>query len=225
MNSGAALVAARAGIQHFRKRLYLPHAKIIARRAALGAMREDGVLVLVLSSTPRSVNRICGAIWGPIFSCHAVAARCIGDAVRSSDPACSGPTWAASVDILVQASLDRDDWQLIELMAAGHGSCERSSCEKGEQWQLALALLNEMWEANSLELDVIQVIRQGLGRARRRPGPVRDVGGEAGARRHQPRHWPREAQAWPPLARRRYLSSSSSAAILILLLSCSSVAT
>jgi len=43
---------------------------------------------------------------------------------------------------------------------------------------------------------------QGIGRARRRPGRVRDAGGEAGARRHQPRHWPREAQAWPPLARR-----------------------
>ena len=48
-----------------------------------------------------------------------------------------------------------------------------------------MAFLNEMWEANSLEPDVIQVIRQGLGRARRRPGRVRDVGGEAGARRHQ----------------------------------------
>ena len=88
-------------------------------------------------------------------------------------------------------------WQQCELMAAGHGSSDLSSCEKGEQWQLALALLNEMWEANSLEPDVIRVIRQGLGRARRRPGRVRDVGGEAGARRHQPRHWPRDAQAWP----------------------------
>ena len=106
-------------------------AKITARRAALGALREDGILVHVLSNTPCSVNRICGAIWSPIFCCPAVAARCIGDAVRSSDPACSGPTWAASADILVQASLARDDWQLIEITAAGHGSCERSSGEKG----------------------------------------------------------------------------------------------
>ena len=105
-------------------------------------------------------------------------------------------------------------WQQCELMAiwqqceaAGHGPSELSSCENGEQRQLALALLNdEMWEANLLEPDGIRVIRQGLGRARRRPGRVRDVGGEAGARRHQPRHWPRKAQAWPPLARRCYLS-------------------
>ena len=105
-------------------------------------------------------------------------------------------------------------WQQCELMAiwqqceaAGHGPSEHSSCENGEQRQLALALLNdEMWEANLLEPDGIRVIRQGLGRARRRPGRVRDVGGEAGARRHQPRHWPRKAQAWPPLAHRCYLS-------------------
>ena len=100
-------------------------------------------------------------------------------------------------------------------MGAGHGSSDLSSCEKGEQLQLALALLNEMWEANSLEPDVIRVIRQGLGRARRRPGRVRDVGGEAGARRHQPRHWPREAQAWPRArCGRRSWSPTSSAKAL-----------
>ena len=106
-------------------------------------------------------------------------------------------------------------WQQCELMAAGHGSSDLSSCEKGEQWQLALTLLNEMWEANSLEPDVIRVIRQGLGRARRRPGPVRDAEGEAGAQRHQPRHWPRKAQAWPRArCGRRSWSPTSSAKAL-----------
>ena len=83
-------------------------------------------------------------------------------------------------------------WQQCELMAAGHGSSDLSSCEKGEQWQLALALLNEMWEANSLEPDVIRVIRQGM-----------------------PRLWPREAQAWPRArCGRRSWSPTSSAKAL-----------
>ncbi|CAK0797573.1 unnamed protein product, partial [Prorocentrum cordatum] len=63
-----------------------------------------------------------------------------------------------------------------------------SACEKGEQWQRALALLREMWEAE-LEPSVILQCRDKRVRERRAvaagPGAVqRGVGGEVGARSH-----------------------------------------
>ena len=115
------------------------------RETLLQGSGQDGVLVLALSRAPCSVSRICGAIWSPIFSCPAVAARCIGDAVRSSDPACSGPTWVASVDILVQASLARDGWQLMAAGSsasswpAGSSASSWPSGSNASSWQLATA--------------------------------------------------------------------------------------
>ena len=181
-------------------------------RSVLGEsdMRRDLEPDLLLSRRRRPMHRRCGAIFRPRLLRPHVG--CLRRHFGSRKSGSSGP-WLAGHGSWQQCEL-MASWQQCELMAiwqqceaAGHGPSEHSSCENGEQRQLALAVLNdEMWEANLLEPDGIRVIRQGLGRARRRPGRVRYVGGEAGARRHQPRHWPRKAQAWPPLARRCYLS-------------------
>ena len=53
--------------------------------------------------------------------------------MRSSDPACSGPTWAASVDILVQGSLARagHGWQV---MAAGSSASSWPAGSSASSW-------------------------------------------------------------------------------------------
>ncbi|CAK0898219.1 unnamed protein product [Prorocentrum cordatum] len=87
-----------------------------------------------------------------------------------------------------EATLKPDPWLVI--CNAGI-----SACEKGEQWQQALALLSEMWEAE-LQPTIIFLQRRGQ-RVRERQavavGPRaarRDAGGEGGARRHhQPERW------------------------------------
>ncbi|CAK0903291.1 unnamed protein product [Prorocentrum cordatum] len=79
-----------------------------------------------------------------------------------------------------------------------------SACEKGEQWQRALALLSEIWEVK-LEPDVISY-SAGISACKKgkqwqwalallsemreaKLEPNRDAGGEAGARRHQLQRW------------------------------------
>ena len=191
------------------------------QRSVLGEsdMRRDLEPDLLLSRRRRPMHRRCGAIFPRLLRPHAGGLR------RHFGSSTLGSRRLAAHHAQLERSYHQltHSWQLATARASLARARKASS---GSCWLWhSYALLNEMWEANSLEPDVIRVIRQGLGRARRRPGHVRDAGGEAGARRHQPRHWPREAQAWPPLARRCYLSSSSSAAILILLPSCSSAAT
>ena len=181
-------------------------------------MRRDLEPNLLLSRRRCPMHRRCGAIFRPRLLRPHVGGLCghFGSSKLGSRRLAGHGSWQHCE---LMASWQQCElmaiWQQCELMAAGHGSSDLSSCEKGEQWQLALTLLNEMWEANSLEPDVIRVIRQGLGRPRRRPGRVREAGGEAGARRHQPRHWPREAQAWPRArCGRRSWSPTSSAKAL-----------
>ncbi|CAK0859317.1 unnamed protein product [Prorocentrum cordatum] len=73
-----------------------------------------------------------------------------------------------------------------------------SACEKGEQWQRALVLLREMWEAK-LEPDAIsssiqlqcwdQRVREGRAVAAGFGAAQQDAGGESGAQRHQLQRW------------------------------------
>jgi len=214
------------------------------QRSVLGEsdMRRDLEPDLLPSRRRRPMHRRCGAIFPRLLRPHAGGLR------RHFGSSTLGSRRLAAHHAQLERSYHQltHSWQLATARAslararkASSGSCwlwhSSTRCGRRIRWSptssgssaKALAARGaglaacEMREAK-LGPDVIS---QGIGRARRRPGRVRDAGGEAGTRRHQPRHWPREAQAWPPLARRCYLSSSSSAAILILLPSCSSAAT